>query len=255
MAVDGPIIRRPIDNTGWDLVFTRSGKYFFHDTIEKISKWKPSENLFEYLQQLPNDKIQSLFDPENEYVPEDENSERDEDLEKVCEEYFEGKDGLEKDGSMEVHQARQNKAKTEKIWSSKKEHEQAIENFKSLLRNFNFDPFSSWSDICMQLAEEPLYQAIPTDKERKSIFDDLCPELTKLARNRRMGQIDEAQRSWKNLLHNLTLYTASSSWVEFSRGIKKECWYKLLDNKMMEKEYRARLDDLRTRNIIYQIPK
>lgn len=273
--MDPPVQRRSIDFTGWELVFTQSGRYFFHDTVDRCSKWRAPEHLLEYLADLSEERRALLFDPKSNFEPEtvSELQEHEESPPIDYEEDYiveEASSPGEVDEDQEDYILREEKMPTEEAsvsaqplsskksqhWSSREEHVLAINRFKDILLNTpNIDPFMSWSALTAQLSSDARWQAIPTDRERKSLFDELCPQLAERARQQRHQQMEEAINAWNETLVHLTLTTAPPTWVEFNRTIKAQPWFKLMDARRMEKEYRSRLAYLRTRSIVYQIPK
>lgn len=269
--MDLPVQKRPIDFTGWELVFTRSGRYFFHDTVDRYSKWRAPDHLLEYLASLSEERRALLFDPKSNFEPEtvSELQEHEEPSIEYEEDYIveeassdgdsggDQEDYIVEDETIPIGEASTSAQPSPKPqWSSKEEHTLAITRFRDLLLNTpKVDPFMPWSILSAQLSTDARWQAIPTDRERKALFDGLCPQLAERARQQRRQQMEEATTAWSETLAHLTLATAPPTWVEFSRTIKSKPWFKLMDAKLMEKEYRSRLAYLRTRSIVYQIPK
>lgn len=260
--MDPPVQRRPIDFTGWELVFTQHGRYFFYDTVDKCSKWRAPEHLLGYLADLPEARRALLFDPTSSFEPEtvpapqeweEPTSEYEEDY--VVEEAPLGGGGGEGElVAEETSCAPEPSARPH--WTSREEHASAIGGFRELLlQTPEVDPFMAWSTLSTRLAADARWQAIPTDRERKALFDELCPQLAERARHQRRQRMEEAAAAWNETLAQLTLASAPPTWVEFSRTVRGQPWFRLMDGKQMEKEYRARLAHLRTRSIVYQIPK
>jgi hypothetical protein len=253
------LFRRQIDYTGWNLVFTADGKYFFHDTVEGCSKYQPPEHLLEYLLELAPEKLDSLFDPEKEYVLDGETfqteylSEEDYIVpsDEALEEIIEEKDTLEPAEQLVLtHQV---KAGVKKL--NAEEYQTATENYNQMLMDSEIDPFQSWNSILSKLSSDPRFNEIPSAKERRALFDAACPALAERARERRRQRLDTAEDAWRTALDGLTLATAPTTWTEYSRHIRQEEWFRLLDSKKMEREYRDRLRDLVERSRVYQIPR
>lgn len=233
--------------------------------MDKCAKWRPPEHLLEYLLELPPDQLALLFDPHAEYSlkvvdavlysSSEEDyivSEReDEQEEQVSPEYS---TPIPPENTVNTATVPPQVSKEPRM--DPEAHRIAVEAFGVMLREReDLDPFQSWEMLKQHLSKDPRFQAIPTDRERKSIFDSICPELAERARKAREGQQAAAKATWKEILRTLMLANTPATWTEFSRRVKKEPWYRHLDPKAMEKEYRARLIELRDRSIVYQIPK
>lgn len=123
------------------------------------------------------------------------------------------------------------------------------------MRGRNIDPFRPWSETSKELEAEPDFHAIASAKERESLFAVLCPELAERVRLERQQKLQEAQDAWKDLLGTMTdAKKLPATWTEYSRHLKKTAlWYKLLDAKEMEVQYRAKLKELRERAITYNV--
>lgn len=127
--------------------------------------------------------------------------------------------------------------------------------FMTLLRSRNIDPFKPWSETSKELENEPEFQAITSAREREALFAALCPELAERVRSERQQRLQEAQEAWKNLLATMTdVKKLPATWTEYSRSLKKSApWYKLLDAKEMEVQYRAKLKELRDLAVTYNV--
>ncbi|PJF17559.1 hypothetical protein PSACC_02673 [Paramicrosporidium saccamoebae] len=275
------------------------GKYFFHDTVEGCSKYQPPEHLLEYLLELAPEKLDSLFDPDKEYILDGETfqteylSEEDyivpSDEDTVLDEMAprDGSGGLnemtpreestmldkmaprdestafdemsprDKEIQDPTSQARQieRPVKTLVKKLNAEEHQAAVENYNQMLMDSNIDPFQSWDIISNKLSSDPRFSGISNAKERRSLFDAACPALAEGTRERRRQRLEAAEDAWKAALEGLTLATAPTTWTEYSRHIRQEEWFRLLDSKKMEREYRDRLRDLVDRSRVYQIPR
>jgi hypothetical protein len=87
------------------------------------------------------------------------------------------------------------------------------------------------------------------------LFAVLCPELAERVRSVRQQKLQEAQDAWKGLLGTMTdAKKLPATWTEYSRQLKKTApWFKLLDAKVMEVQYRAKLKELREQAITYNV--
>lgn len=235
---------------------------------------KAPEALCEYLVGLSKERLQRLYDRDADYDPYEAGvgnlaQEEGEEEEEEEEDNVEGQDeettndleqepinySDEEDYIVEEDDYNQ-KVEIKRPRMAPEEHSIAVEKFKEmLLEREDLDPFKAWESISTQLSGDPRFQAIATDKERRSLFESLCPELAGRARIAREKLQSQAEEEWKDTLERLTLAHAPATWTEYSRRIRKETWYKLLNPKKMEKEYRARLSELRTRSMVYQIPQ
>lgn len=259
-----PVKSRPIPNSNWDLVFTQTGKYFFFDSIKKRSHWGlESRELEDLLKSLPEHVLQALFDPDVEedvlasllavdgYCAESESDDVDYELDeniydKDEPETFESEEILSQGPSHEAPHI-------ETI--SEEEHQRRIANFIALLKNKRVDPFKPWDKISEDLQHEPDFQAIASAKERANLFAMISPELVEVIRSERSSSLDQAKESWRSLLESMDdLSKIPSTWTEYSRQLKKTApWFKLLDSRSMEKDYRARINTLRQQNIRYNV--
>lgn len=271
--------RRQIDYTGWFLVFTRKGRYFFYDSVDECSHWSPPDHLLEYLLDLSAEKLALLFNPFEEYIVEQPQYANDyHDMEGQSQDEYEYEDdydygyeaetetkSLHEEDSGQPRSSEQStsvrfegtpRVKNVRPLKHIEEHQVAIENFKQMLiEKKDLDPFQSWEKLAALFHLDPRFQAIKTEKEQRSIFDSICPQLAEIARRLRESKQALAIESWKERLDKLTLALAPGTWTEFSKQLKKEPWFRHLNPKTMEKEYRNRVSELRTRSLVYQIPQ
>lgn len=135
------------------------------------------------------------------------------------------------------------------------QHQEKITAFMNLLRSRNIDPFKPWAETSKELEGEPDFQAVTSAKEREALFAVLCPELADRVRSQRQNKLKEAQDAWKNLLASMTdVKKLPTTWTEYSRHLKKSApWYKTLDAKEMEVQYRAKLQELRDAAVTYNV--
>lgn len=272
--------RRQIDFTGWDLVFTTHGRYFFFDTVEGGSVWRPPSHLLEYLQELPPSRLENLFDSETlwkveglagegfhgeldeqeladepDYIcPSDNDQDRESDSIEALEPQHASEGALTEPSLTTARPP--DPAKPRRPPPDPEAQQRAIEAFKQIFLDLeDLDPFASWDSIRERAAADLRFQGIPTERERKALFESLCPVLAERARKIREARKLEAEQQWDEILSQLTLARAPATWTEFSRGIKKQPFYRLLDPKIMERQYRDRVAHLRARSTVYQIPK
>lgn len=266
--------RRQIDFTGWDLVFTTQGRYFFFDTVEGDSVWRPPSHLLEYLQELPPSRLEDLFDPEAPWEVDGGQEPEEDEPDYICTD----NDGPDRDlDPAEALEAQlttdddtpkapsppslatprlPDPARPRRPPPDPEAQQRAAEAFKQIFLDLeDLDPFASWDSIRERAAADPRFQAIPTERERKALFESLCPVLAERARKIRERRKLEAEQQWDEILGQLTLARAPATWTEFSRSIKKQAFYRLLDTKAMERQYRERVAHLRSRSTVYQIPK
>lgn len=242
--------------------------------MEGCSKYQPPDHLLEYLLELAPEKLDSLFDPEKEYVldgetfqteylsEEDYTVPSDEELEEMMgEEDVQEPTGPKRpseptkqdEPTEQKETAHQVKTHVKKLNAD--EYRMATENYNQMLMDSDIDPFQSWDVISLKLSSDPRFNEIPSAKERRILFDVACPALAERARERRRQRLDTAEDAWRTALDGLTLATAPTTWTEYSRHIRQEEWFRLLDSKKMEREYRDRLRDLVERSRVYQIPR
>jgi len=142
-------------------------------------------------------------------------------------------------------------------YESKEAHEQAKHDYEQLfMEEFErgaIDPFGSWEQLHETLKEESRFQAIHSERERKDLFKKMAPLLSERARTKRIEQTKNAEQTWNGLLQTLQLEQVPGTWTEYSRSIRKHPWYKLLKPDAMEKQYRARLAELKARATVYKL--
>jgi hypothetical protein len=244
-----------IDHTGWELVFTKLGRYYFHDTVEGLAKWQPPEHLLEYLLDMPHERRDLLFNPHREYIIEEAfEASPSEDEYIVEEEEEEQNEEEEKDGG-ETEPVYQPPTSLREPRQDPEGHRVAVESFRQFLLSSQLDPFQSWDNIKQTLSADPSYHGIRTERERKLIFDSVCPILVERFRKIRDAKREKAEQQWQETLCALTLVKAPITWTEYNRQIRKESFYQLLNPKAMEKQYRVRLAELRSQSTVYQIPR
>lgn len=247
--------------------------------------WRPPPHLLEYLQELPPGRLEDLFNPEtpweveelakggfSEQEPDEDEPDEDEpdyictdddepDREPVLAEVLEAQptsDSTAKEPSPPSLAASRlaDPARPRRPPPDPEVQQRAAEAFKQIFLDLNdLDPFASWDSIRERASADPRFQAIPTERERKALFESLCPVLAERARRNREARKLEAEQQWDEILGQLTLARAPATWTEFSRSIKKQDFYRLLDTKVMERQYRDRVAHLRSRSTVYQIPK
>lgn len=237
--------------------------------------WTPPRHLLHYIQDLPAERVEALFDPHA--APEDtdgdecEHAEHDEDYEVEAE----AEADRERDKDYEVEaEAEAEKGRNENVSAQNRQTErgaldgeerqkrgaaeqlEAAARFEEMLREKStLNPFQDWATIRTTLAGDARFEGVRSEKARIAIFDRMCPELAERARSMRRQQVAAAEAAWAACLADLRWATAPATWTEFSRTVRKHPWFRHLDGKRMEKEYRAHLASLRDRSIVYQIPK
>ena len=284
--MDVPVSKKAIARTGWELVFTQKGRYFFYDTVSKCSTWKPSEELLQYLLEMERDRLGDLFDPtvEESVLVEDfiteedfeeseiEENEIEENFNqtnerKMCENTEENEKGetfiQTEENAQFDHQIDQISsihvdAKTStRSKPPSEEHTRAVEAFKEmLLESPHVSPYKDWSEIEVHLQDDPRFTAIAGKKERMAIFDTVCPILAEHHAKTRSQRHIAAQESWERVLEAVGQAVqpgrVDPSWTELSRAIRREPWFRLLDSKQMERQLRDRIAKERQRKRIFK---
>jgi hypothetical protein len=137
------------------------------------------------------------------------------------------------------------------------DHKTRVANFLALLRNppVPLDPFKPWeTHLAPLLASHPDFQAIPTAKERAQLFASISTELAEKSREERKAKLLEAKETWISIVNSITdLKGVPQTWTEYSKAIRGKDWYKLLDPKIMEKEWRSRINELKARQVSYNV--
>lgn len=136
------------------------------------------------------------------------------------------------------------------------EHQRSVQAFMELLKAREVDPFRSWSQIAQELENEPAFQAITSGKEREALFAAISPELAERIRSLRQRGTVEALETWTSLLSSLTdASKLPATWTEFSKRLRRThpSLLKVLDTKLMEKQYRTHIQVLKDRAVTYNI--
>lgn len=230
-----------------DLVFTSRGRYFFFDTAQKKAVWEPPADLLDKLKALPEHILFALFDP---YNTEDD-VEFGEPKEDAVE--YEIVDDEEASGQGDKEKTPMKSTTPSFII----DHKTRVTNFLALLRNppVPLDPFKPWeSHLAPLLATHPDFQAIPSAKERAQLFASISTELAEKSREERKAKLLEAKETWISIVNSITdLKGVPQTWTEYSKAIRGKDWYKLLDPKIMEKEWRSRINELKARQVSYNV--
>lgn len=229
---------KPIPGTSnWFIVFTKLGKYFFHNPSLKQRSWIPPDSVLKVL----NEKMSPLgkemfFDPfceEEILIFSSSEAENDQDSE--------SKDGIQESESesetqteckISLNNISYSKSKSEPTVSK----EQVEQEYKELLVNESIDPFAQWSSITEKLSSFPQFNAVSSEKRRQEIFEQVCPLLIVKKREEKSKLLCEAKTWWNDLNKS-----AGKSWLEFSKNIKSDKRFALLDQKECEKQYKAQL--------------
>lgn len=238
------VIRKHLKGLEWDLVFTKKGKYFFFNSTEKRACWEPPSDLLDKLTKLPEHILFSLFDPFNDDEDHDYGPENS--VEEVEYEIVE-------DNEDEIEQQQEQVTKPIILG----DHKTRVNNFLCLLRNppVPLDPFKPWeSHLAPLLESHPDFQAIPSAKERAQLFASISSELAQKAREERQARLVQAKKTWIDLVNSIVdLKGVPQTWTEYCKSIRSKDWYKLLDAKLMEKEWRSRINELKSRQISYNV--
>lgn len=136
------------------------------------------------------------------------------------------------------------------------EHQRHVQAFMELLKAREVDPFRPWSQIAQELENEPPFKAITSAKEREALFAAISPELAERIRAQRQRGTIKAQETWSSLLASLTdASKLPATWTEFSKRLRRThpALLKTLDTKLMEKQYRAHIQELKDRAVTYNI--
>lgn len=258
-------------------MFTAQGRYFFFRDATKEATWVPAAELAAAITGLPADAQQALFDPaadegtrrdhggapgageetlsmgeDTPSTEEDMPSVDDQDAAEDALAYEIDEEAYEAEAAEEAPREQRPARDPEQAAAA---HTAAVAAFTAMLRERAIDPFQPWDRIAEGLRDEPAFATVGSAKERAALFAALCPELVEGARAGRQARLKEAQEAWAAKLASLTdAARLPATWTEFSRTLKRTApWFKLLEPKTMEREYRARLQELRTRAIVYNV--
>lgn len=220
MADDCAIMCRLIPGADpWRVVFTRSGRYFFHNPTQRLRTWLPLAPLLTLLQtRLTDDQRAILFDPFSDEevlisADEDEDKDEDETLALSLATFEQDNDPRTVADSQIV----------------------AEETFKTLLVDRDVDPFAPWPDICAQLTGEPAFVAVTTERRRQELFASLCPMLIEKRRALRTVKLQEAQAWWQTVVQTAR---RGQSWIDFSRKLRLDRRFSLLNAKECERDFK-----------------
>lgn len=205
------------------MVFTRSGKYFFHNPKTGQSAWIPPENVLKVLKEnFTLTEREMFFDPfyqkEDVDISEGEISRHEhydahniEDISPVIKEKV--------------------KVKTKSLDCT------AEDEFKLYLLKHSIDPFAPWPTIQSLHATSPQFQAIPSERLRQDLFAEVCPILIEIRREETKKKLDGAKEWWNNILAN---YKYKMNWLQLLKTkLKGNPKFNLLNEKECEKEFKA----------------
>jgi hypothetical protein len=224
----------PGREANWNLVFTHSGRYFFHNSITNQRSWLPPNELL--------NSINEHFTPTRklEFFDNSINDERDDDnlIDEEEESDDEENDDSESDdneSSSDTSDSNDNESCNNNVPNASSID--AEDEFKLYLLKQFINPFDPWSLISSQHASSPQFQAIPSDKRRQDLFAQTCPVLISMRRERSL----EAQNWWKQILKESS--DNRLTWPQVLNGKLKQNQrlFSLLNEKECEKEFKGSL--------------
>ena len=99
----------------------------------------------------------------------------------------------------------------------------------------------------------PEFVKIHSLKAKFKLFTEVCPILTERHRERKQKLLEDSWTLYFSFMDSLFKKTfVPNSWIEVSRLIKKEPWFKILNQKEMEKIFRERLADHIKHSTVYK---
>lgn len=127
--------------------------------------------------------------------------------------------------------------------------------FTNMLLDKCIDPFRPWVQIIEELKAEPAFLAVASAKDREALFLLASPELAERTRQNRRGHLEKAKEEWAATLAAMTdLAKLPPTWTEYSRQLRKAApWFRLLDAREMEKQYRVKLKHLKDVAVTYNV--
>lgn len=235
-------VHRAIGRTGWSLVFTSSGRYYFWQPSKPADSatWTPPPDIHAFITDiLPADLLEPLFDPDcRDYdwgnLEKKESSLREQETVEIFQ--VEGK------AFEQVETVQKEALATVNAYDREDEGE-----FEELLRSHpDLNPFAPWSDIQAMLG----YTKLPV-KRQQAIFNRISAELCAQRRQGRERSKEDALTAWLTCLDAIK---RPLSWTEFSRssGARREWWWKQVDPKLMEKQFQERMTQLRNQQRVYK---
>ena len=202
----------------WNLVFTRSGKYFFYNDQSGERCWIPPVDVIDLMKKtLGPTKIDQFFDPF--YVEEEEEEEEEEEF--VVSE--------SEDSSNCTGNRRE---------ASDPKNNEAEDEFKVYLLKNSLDPFSPWPKILEAHSSSPEFVAIPSDRRRQDLFTQVCPLLIEQKRELTRKRLEDAKEWWRRIKEDN--WRSGASWFQVIKNVKGSPKFALLNEKECEKEYKNR---------------
>lgn len=208
----------------WNLVFTRFGKYFFHNSQTGQVSWIPPQNVLKVLKEnfTPTER-EMFFDPFH-HVEERE-LEEDYNNNSITDTDTDTYDNNNNDNTVE-----------EFNYKFKDSISTAEDEFKLYLLKNLIDPFASWSTIQSLHSHSSQFQSIPSEKRRQDLFSQVCPILIQMHREETKKKLEEAKDWWKNILIS---YKYQMNWFQLLKKLKGNSKFKLLNEKECEKEFKS----------------
>ena len=196
----------------WNLVFTRTGRYFFYNEQSGERCWIPPVEVVELIKKsFGPTKMEMFFDPF--YVEEESESE---------EEFEESEESEEE--SIEVD------------FLTKKSDTDTEDEFKLYLLKNSIDPFAPWPTILAAHSSSPEFVAIPSDRHRQDLFNQVCPLLIEQKREITRKKLKEAGDWWQQIKEEN--WRIGATWFQVLKKVKGNQKFALLNEKDCEKDYK-----------------
>jgi len=121
-----------------------------------------------------------------------------------------------------------------KVYANK---EEAVEAFKSLLKDKGVTSRDKWSQIMQKIIHDPRYQALRTVKERKNILEEYKDEIGIVEEQERMEAEKKAKTLFFALLESCEWIHEKTPWAEFRDKNGSEAKFIIVTDERRRKDY------------------
>ena len=203
-ATDDPIDWRPIPETTWQKVTTEKGNVYYYNTETEESTWECPESIAEAVR-LDDERRAELKRKAVEECEEEQASKRRKIEEKEDEEMAEAL-------ALEKAEAEAKAAAEEKERQEREEYQRKVDEFIAFLREMNMSQFTTWKKELPNLCVDPRFSILPTQVERKEVFEQYMRNRPAEIRKERRMKVD----NFRSLMDELgDKITKDTSFPEF----------------------------------------
>eukprot|EP00468_Gymnochlora_sp_CCMP2014_P011796 CAMPEP_0167758326 /NCGR_PEP_ID=MMETSP0110_2-20121227/10408_1 /TAXON_ID=629695 /ORGANISM="Gymnochlora sp., Strain CCMP2014" /LENGTH=724 /DNA_ID=CAMNT_0007644593 /DNA_START=33 /DNA_END=2207 /DNA_ORIENTATION=- len=146
-----------------------------------------------------------------------------------------------KTGKVNIQKVEKDDKKPEEKIAPKKpmytNKEEAVEAFKSLLKDKGVKSRDKWSQIMQKIIHDPRYQALRTVKERKGILLEFQEENRIREEEERIQAEKKARKMFQELLESCDWIDGKTKWADFEEKCEDDERFKIVGSTRDRKDY------------------